>query len=150
MYRWLWIALMVLAMACQSETTTPSSTENPSPIRTPTLTNQQRIEYESQYEALRHSQAAIETIWRDVQSNRAVSCADEIPQQVLPADVIGEDNIGQLLFKAATEVNDAIVLWRAECQNPRTNPPISVINQGLTTALTAAETLANVEQYLKR
>ncbi len=148
------LLLVFVIIGCQADTdsTPPSAIPPALPTASlaPTLTTQQRLNYETQYEALRQSQQTIERVWRDLQANREVSCADDILQPITPSNIIGTDHIGQLLFKAATEVNDAIILWRAECQNPRTMPLSSVIDEGLRHTLTAAQTLSNIQQELQR
>lgn len=153
--KWIYFISVVFLVSC-SNTNQVSMPQNatssePSPsLLTPTLTIQQRIEYETQYEALRQSQQAIESVWRDLQANQSVSCMREIPQTVLPEHILATNDIGQDLLKAATEINDSIVLWRAECQNPRPNPPSIVIDDGLRLALSAEQTLIKIEQNLRQ
>lgn len=153
--KWWILVIIVVLLGCQSDTDNtprPSSTSlSPTVELTPTLTPQQRLDYETQYEALRQSQVAIEDVWRALQANQTISCADEIPQEVTPANITpSEDAIGQLLLKAATEINDAIVLWYAECQNPRPVPPATTIDEGLRLALAGAQTLMNIERDLQQ
>lgn len=155
MRRWwlLMMALLIVGCGDATESTPRPSVPTVSPTTVtvaPTLTTQQRFEYETQYEALRQSQQIIETIWRDLQTGREVSCAADIPQAIKPANITGSDAIGQALFKAASDVNEAIVLWRAECENPRAVPPAPVIDEGLGSALAAAQTLKKIEQDLAR
>ncbi|MBL1136894.1 MAG: hypothetical protein HND46_16430 [Chloroflexi bacterium] len=107
----------------------------------PTLTDELREQLESTYSVLSEVQAQIETVWSDLQAGRTVDCAAALKQQISPDALSSDDPISLILQQAAIEVQTAVNLWQAECQNPRPQPPPDVIDRGIRAALAAGTAL---------
>lgn len=149
----IWIpALLILLLlsACGDDRPTddqPKSTPATAPTVEievtpfPTLTDELREQLESTYSVLSEAQAQIETVWSDLQAGRTVECAAELKPQMSPDALVGDDPISLTLQQAAIEVQAAVNLWQAECQNPRPQPPPEVIDRGIRAALAAGTAL---------
>jgi hypothetical protein len=163
MIRWLIVLVfvMVLVAACSDDgdqdkdggdndarpatpvTPSLSITLSPSPEN---LSNRPTLE--AQAEALRQSQQAIEAIWSDLQAGQTVACTTTVTLTVPPGAITGDDAVSGLLFQTAVAIDQAVALWEAECQNPRTQPPAATIDRGLREALAAADALDEARQLL--
>ncbi len=149
-YLLLFILLALILIACGGDsedeenailsTLTPTAEDQSAPTLDPAL----RETLEFQYEALRQSQEQIETVWQDLQAGQPVSCTTIVEVNVPPEAVTGMD----ALFRAAVEIDRAVGLWEAECQNPRPHPPPEIIDQGLRAALAAGDALRDAEAIL--
>ena len=132
------LVLVVVGMACSSdEKPTPNVPETLPIITTPTITLDQRLYLESQFSTLQVAQRRIEGIWQDLQAGRQVLCAAWEEARIPPASVQGDDEISIALFQAASDIETAILIWEAECDNPRLQPPPEIIDRGLRAALAA-------------
>ncbi|MCQ3932303.1 MAG: hypothetical protein DPW16_17780 [Chloroflexi bacterium] len=151
--RRIWIpALLILLLlsACgDDKPTDDQSTSTPEAAPTveievtlfPTLTDELREQLESTYSVLSEAQAQIEKVWSDLQAGRTVECAAELKPQISPDALSSDDSISLTLQQAAIEVQTAVNLWQAECQNPRPQPPPEVIDRGIRAALAAGTAL---------
>ncbi len=138
------LLLVCLLVACGSESddeprpvpsTTGVATLEPVPERRSTL--------EYQYELLRQSQSEIEQVWRDLQMGRSVACTTVV-EMAISSTVITEP----ILIRAAIETEEAIALWKAECQNPREVIPFEIIDRGLRSALAGGDALRQYRELL--
>ena len=68
-------------------------------------------------------------------------CAAELKPQISPDALTSDDPISLTLQQAAIEIQTAVNLWQAECQNPRPQPPPDVIDRGIRAALAAGTAL---------
>lgn len=115
---------------------------------TPTIPPDRRPTLETGFDELQTTQETIAGIWSGLQSGEEVSCADELPEFGLPQAYEGDDAVSALLFSAAAHLDTAYRLWEAECQNPRSQPPPEIIDQGLREALSAGDDLKDAEAIL--
>ena len=166
-YIMLIIVLMLLITACGENT--DDTTKEPQPtatpqvdilasspmpetdlsLATPTLDPQLRPTFEIQYDELQAAQIAIESVWSNLQVGESVACADELPFLPSPQNYEGEHPVADLLYQAAVSLDTSYRLWTAECNNPRTQPPVDIINQGLLSALSAGDALQAVADILQ-
>lgn len=107
----------------------------------PTLTDDLRQQLEFTYSILSEAQAQIETVWTDLQAGRTVDCAAALKPQISPDALSSDAPISLILQQAAIEIQTAVNLWQAECQNPRPQPPPDVIDRGIRAALAAGTAL---------
>jgi hypothetical protein len=152
MVRWMYVIIvlgLVLA-ACggdDSEQPTADNTPNTVPTLSPIYVNLQR-----NYEQLQASHQAITGIWEGLATNEQIQCGS-YPDVIAPETITAEDNasyqpLADLLRQAAIDLEQAINLWKAECTNPRTNPPPSVIDEGRLTARAAGDSLREAARWL--
>ncbi len=151
--RRMWIpALLILLIlsACGDNTSNDNKPESTPPntptieievTSLPTLTDELREQLESTYNILSEAQAQIEAVWSDLQAGRTVDCAAELKPQISPDALTSDDPISLTLQQAAIEIQTAVNLWQAECQNPRPQPPPDVIDRGIRAALAAGTAL---------
>ncbi len=142
------LLILLLLSACGDDKpnddkseSTPATTPTMQIAATPTLTDELREQLESTYSILSEAQAQIETVWTDLQADRTVDCASALKQQVSPDALSSDDPISLILQQAAIEIQTAVNLWQAECQNPRSQPPPDVIDRGIRAALAAGTAL---------
>lgn len=142
------LLILLLLSACGDDKpnddkseSTPANTPTMQIEATPTLTNELREQLESTYSILSEAQAQIETVWSDLQAGRTVDCAAALNQQISPDALSSDDPISLTLQQAAIEIQTAVNLWQAECQNPRPQPPPDVIDRGIRAALAAGTAL---------
>ena len=124
------------ATATRNVTAVPTLTS-----ATPSIAPEVRPTLEAEFDELRTAQETITGIWSSLQNGEEVSCADELPEFGLPQAYQRDDVVSDLLFSAAVHLDTAYRLWEAECQNPRSQPPPEVIDQGLREALAAGDDL---------
>lgn len=144
------LLIMLMLSACGDNTSNDDKPES-TPASTPTIeieatpfpimTDAQREQLESTTSILSEAQAQIEAVWSDLQAGRAVDCAAELKPQISPDALTSDDPISLTLQQAAIEIQTAVNLWQAECQNPRSQPPPNVIDRGIRAALAAGTAL---------
>ncbi|MCI0709687.1 MAG: hypothetical protein L0154_05935 [Chloroflexi bacterium] len=134
------------ATATRNVTAVPTVSLAPA---TPTIPPDIRPTLETGFDELQTAQETIAGIWSSLQSGEEVSCADELPEFGLPQAYQGDDAVSVLLFSAAAHLDTAYRLWEAECQNPRSQPPAEIIDQGLREALSAGDDLKDAEAILE-
>jgi len=162
MNRRFWIpALLILLIltGCggEDENNKPS---NPTPEITPTteievtpaptLSDTERQQLEVSYSVLSEAHTQIEGIWTDLQAGQSVECTTPLNPQISPDALTGADVISQTLQQAAIEIETAVNLWQAECQNPRPQPPADVIDRGVRAALAAGQALEAASELLRQ
>jgi hypothetical protein len=116
----------------------------------PTLSDAERQQLEASYSILSEAHTQIEGIWSDLQAGQSVECATPLNPQISPDGLAGEDVISQTLQQAAIEIETAVNLWQAECQNPRPQPPADVIDRGVRAALAAGQALEAASELLRQ
>lgn len=137
------LVLVFLMVACSNEKNQPTNT--PEIIASPTLSAETRQNYEQQFESLRQLHTSMDGVWGAISRGEKVQCGEEYPL-IAPEQV--EQPIERELYTAALELADAVRLWQAECENPRSNIPPDVIDRGLRMVLTAGDALREAEKLL--
>lgn len=122
----------------------PTATAIPVTVQ-PTLSTELRLAAEGQYEQLRQLHVQMETIWDALLKGETAQCGEIY--NVLSPEFVSADLVE--LRRAAIELENAVLLWQAECENPRSQPPPDVIDRGVLMVRAAGDALALVEQTLK-
>jgi hypothetical protein len=138
-------ALALLLAACggdsnSSDKHTPVPTATTPPTLSPALANLRR-----DYQALSAAQQAIGTVWENLATGQQAQCGT-YPDVLSPDSISAEGDstyepLAQLLRRAAIATDQAVTLWRAECDKERQNPPPDVIDQGRLAARAAGDAL---------
>lgn len=113
----------------------------------PTLSLEERQTYETGFEQLRQLHTSMDAIWGAISRGETAQCGTQY-EIISPERFSDDQPIGIELRTAAVELADAVRLWQAECENPRTEIPPDVIDRGVRMVLTAGDALREAEQLL--
>lgn len=150
------VVMMLMLAACDDQDDKDKRATLPAPpvtvdttLEIPGIPQEIRATLEESYEALRQRQTAIEEVWARLQRDDTVGCDEALPEMHSPQIYAGDDAVSERLFDAAVHIANAYQLWEAECQNPRTQPPGTVIDEGLREALSAGDDLREAQSILQ-
>jgi hypothetical protein len=153
MRRMMFVLLVFALAACGGKHTDQKATETPPPgDLAPATLSPVIIELQQDYEALLGSQQAISEIWDKLAANQEVQCGNY--PVVLSAETVSAAGdpayqpLADLLRSAASDLDHALAVWKAECANPRRMPPPDVINEGRLAARAAGDALREAEPLL--
>ena len=128
MRRMMFVLLVLTLAACGSKQTDPKATSTPPPDDlAPATLSPVIVELQQDYEALLGSQQAISDIWDKLAANQEVQCGNY--PDVLSVETISAAGdptyqpLADLLRSAASDLDHALAVWKAECANPRRIPP---------------------------
>jgi hypothetical protein len=146
-----WILLLmvcvILAACSNDEKPDPTRTLPTATLAAPTLSVETRQSYEDGFEQLRQLHTQMDAVWGAISRGETAQCGTEYT--TLSPEQFSEDHpIDRELRTAAVELADAVRLWQAECENPRTEIPANIIDRGLRMVLTAGDALSEVELSL--
>jgi hypothetical protein len=156
MRRPLWLVLLVgcmVVLGCAAEDNSdgdgsPDAT-TVAPQPTATVGLNARLELETQFAQLQAVQVELETLWRDLQAGRSVSCAQDLLPRISPTLFDdASDELSQALHEAASALERSREVWEVECGNPRQQPAAAVVSRGLSAALTAKTALDTAQTLL--
>jgi hypothetical protein len=147
------LVLLVFALAaCGSQHTDQKTTSTPPGDAAPATRSPVIVELEQDYEALLGSQQAVSEIWDNLAANQEVQCGNyPVVLSVEAISAAGDpayQPLADLLRSAASDLDRALAVWKAECGNPRRMPPPDVINEGRLAARAAGDALKEAEPLL--
>lgn len=150
MKKWILFLLLILLAAC-SDDEKPGATRTPPAITAtqapPTLSVETRQTYEDGFELLRQLHTQMDAVWGAISRGETAQCGADY--NTLSPERFSDDHpIARQLRTAAVELADAVRLWQAECENPRTDIPADIIDRGLRMVLTAGNALSEAELLL--
>lgn len=148
--------LLGLALTACGETDTPvepSPTPAPPTSTVAPTTPPDLLRYQDQYERLVEANRAIAAVWDGLASGEQVQCGSypdfPAPEAIPTATATtGDTSLAVHLQDAAIAVDEAVTLWRAECNNPRPTTPPDVIDQGRLATRTAGDALRSAASLL--
>lgn len=151
------LLLGMLLSACggDSEDDAPGTTPPPNitPTVSPSATDSPALaELRRQYGEIDAARIAIARVWEGLATGEQMRCGD-FPS-VTPPENINDGGdpaltlLAEELRSAASATEQAINLWRAECQQPRQNIPPDVINEGRLAVRGAGDALTAAADYL--
>ena len=152
--RWITLIFFVLVLAaCGGSDSEDNKNKTPSPEDlAPATLSPVIVDLQQDYEALRGSQQAISDVWDKLAANQEVQCGNYpdvlSPEAISAADDPAYQPLADLLRSAASDIDHAIAVWKAECANPRVMPPPDVINEGRLAARAAGDALKEAETLL--
>lgn len=145
--------LVSLLAACGSEpenraTATPSPAP---PTASPTPSAELR-QLQMRYERLQAAHRAIAAVWEGLASGEQVQCGNypdyPAPESITTGATDDQAELAELLQSAAIAIDEAVTLWRAECDHTRPTTPPDVIDRGRLAARTAGDILHDIETLL--
>lgn len=151
---WLLVGLTIVLAACGNDGNLPpppedTATAQPATSGAPSPT---LIALQRDFESLQASHRAITQIWESLAAGEQVACGDY--PAVLPPDSISAaddptyEELAARLRRAAIDIEQAVVLWKAECATPRPNPDSATINQGRLAVRAAGDSLRSAAELL--
>ena len=140
--------VVLLLAACGSDDDSPAPAETSAPANDTSISTRLARDYES----LNVAYQTIGNVWEGLASGEQVQCGT-YPEAPAPEDIsAGDDDalqpLADLLKQAAIELQSAINLWQAECNNPRTTIPPDVIDEGRLSVRAAGDTLREANDLL--
>ncbi len=147
------ILIVALAACGGSDDSGPArdatSTPTPSPIATQSPA---RVHLQRDYELLSQSHQDVSAIWEGLATGEQIQCGTSLdilqPEAITSEDDSAQGPLADVLRQAAIDLNRAADLWRAECANPRTTIPASVIDQGRLAVRSAGDALKTAQGLL--
>ncbi len=153
MKKWILLFIVCVTLAACSDDEKPGPTNTP-PAATatqasPTLSVETRQAYENDFELLRQLHTQMDAVWGAISRGETAQCGTEY-NTLSPERFSGDHPIARELRTAAVELADAVRLWQAECENPRTDIPADILDRGLRMVLTAGDALSEAELLLSQ
>lgn len=143
------VIALVTACTTKEEKVSPSTPLLPTPTPdTISLPMEQRPEIERLSEAIRQSHAQINAIWQSIAQGETASCADEIISPPSIEAIPDELPYSTDLQRATSATQNAIQRWKAECLNPRSTIPQTVINEANLSLRNAQSALDDIQSGL--
>jgi hypothetical protein len=154
---WMGLAcgILILAMtACGgSDDSGPArdaaSIPAPSPVAT---VSPARLHLQRAYELLSQSHKDVSAIWEGLATGEQIQCGTGLdipqPEAITSEGDSAQEPLADALRQAAIDLHEAADLWRAECANPRTTIPASVIDQGRLAVRSAGDSLTTAQELL--
>ncbi len=148
------MVLLGLLTACDGDpdghaTETPSSHPTSTALPTPPAELRQ---LQGHYERLQTAHRAIAAVWEGLATGKQVQCGDypdyPAPESITTGTTGDLNELVEHLQSAAIAIDEAVTLWRAECDNPRPITPPEVIDRGRFAARTAGDILRDIEGVL--
>jgi len=147
---WLLIVCMITACTSEEPKKTPvpaTTTATATPFVTPELPVDVRLAIEPLYENLWQAYQQMSATWEGLAAGEQSQCGTAYTG-LAPEMISGEHNLYQTLRQAAIDLEEAAQLWQAECENPRSNVPQNIIDQGVLHVRAANDKLILIEEAL--
>lgn len=149
--------LLALLLAACGGNGDDSPLPDPSPTAsspaTPATLSPTLVRLQQDYELLDAAHSTMSTIWEGLATGEAVQCGT-YPELINPDGISNEGDtqltaLAENLRQAAINLDQSVRLWRAECNNPRTNPSPDIINEGRLVTRSAGDALAAARATLR-